>query len=114
MRVRIGLATLLGLFFVVPSALVAQSESPSQPPSAQTQPEAETDDSSAHAPASTAPLIERARYAAFQFSQKLPNFICQEYMARNVQHGQDSRPVDIVQATCKLCTLLASICFSLL
>jgi len=27
-------------------------------------------------------LIERAREAAFEFSQKLPNFICQEVMSR--------------------------------
>jgi hypothetical protein len=43
-------------------------------------------------------LIERARYAAFQFSQKLPNFLCQEYMARYAQRGDDKRPLDIVSA----------------
>lgn len=91
MRVRIGFATLLTFLLVAPIALMAQSESPEQPSTA-------AGDSSAGTPAATAPLIERARNAAFQFSQKLPNFICQEYMARNVQRGQDSRPLDIVQA----------------
>jgi hypothetical protein len=35
---------------------------------------------------------------ALQFSQKLPNFICEEYMARYVQRGQDKRLLDIVSA----------------
>ena len=30
-------------------------------------------------------LIERAREAAFEFSEKLPNFICQEFMSRFAQ-----------------------------
>ena len=50
------------------------------------------------APSPDAPLIERARYAALQFSQKLPNFICEEYMARYGQRGQDKRLLDIVSA----------------
>lgn len=103
MTIRIGFATLLALVLVAPISLVAQSETPAQPPASRTEPETPPDDSAADAPLpaappSTAPLIERARYAAFQFSQKLPNFICQEYMARFVQRGQDSRPLDIVQA----------------
>ncbi len=96
MKVRIVFAALLGILLVVPISLVAQSESPAPPPATQTQ--ADTQPDAAHTPDATAPLIERARYAAFQFSQKLPNFICQEYMARNVQRGQDSRPLDIVSA----------------
>ena len=45
------------------------------------------------------PLIERAREAAFQFSQKLPNFICQEQMARFTQQGRGERvPQDMVSA----------------
>lgn len=96
MTLRIGLATLLAVLLFAPISLVGQSESPEQSSAA-------PDDSSADAPApagppSTAPLIERARYAAFQFSEKLPNFICQEYMARYVQRGHDSRPLDIVSA----------------
>lgn len=50
------------------------------------------------APSPDAPLIERARYAALQFSQKLPNFICQEYMARYAQQGEDKRLLDLVSA----------------
>ena len=98
MRILICFALLLTLLLVAPIAFFAQSESPAPPPAAQTEADTHPDDSSTRAPAATAPLIERARYAAFQFSQKLPNFICQEYMARNVQRGQDSRPLDIVQA----------------
>jgi hypothetical protein len=44
-------------------------------------------------------LIERARAAAFEFSEKLPNFICQEFMARSTQHGRESEmPLDVVSA----------------
>ena len=44
-------------------------------------------------------LIERARAAAFQFSQKLPNFVCQEFMSRYIQRGRgDKRPLDLVSA----------------
>jgi hypothetical protein len=47
----------------------------------------------------SAPLIERAREAAFQFSKKLPNFVCQEYMARFIQQGRGEKvPQDIVSA----------------
>ena len=46
-----------------------------------------------------APLIERAREAAFQFSRKLPNFICQEFMSRFMQEGRAQKvPQDIVSA----------------
>ena len=44
-------------------------------------------------------LIERARQAAFQFSQKLPNFICQEFMSRFAQRGRaEKMPLDLVSA----------------
>ena len=44
-------------------------------------------------------LIERAREAAWQFSQKLPNFICQEFMSRFTQRGrQETKPLDLVSA----------------
>jgi hypothetical protein len=48
---------------------------------------------------SSAPLIDRAREAALEFSQKLPNFICQEFMARFSQQGRGQKvPQDIVSA----------------
>jgi hypothetical protein len=47
----------------------------------------------------SAPLIDRAREAALQFSHKLPNFICQEFMSRFTQQGRGQKvPQDIVSA----------------
>ena len=44
-------------------------------------------------------LIERAREAAFEFSEKLPNFICQEFMSRFAQQGREEEmPLDVVSA----------------
>jgi hypothetical protein len=43
-------------------------------------------------------LIERARQTAFEFSEKLPNFICKEVMARYSQRGREETPLDIVSA----------------
>jgi hypothetical protein len=44
-------------------------------------------------------LIERAREVAFQFSQKLPNFVCQEFMSRFTQRGREDKiPLDLVSA----------------
>ena len=43
-------------------------------------------------------LIEKARAAAFEFSQNLPNFICKEVMARYSQRGRDQMPLDVVSA----------------
>src|SRR5215472_4588631 len=43
-------------------------------------------------------LIERAREAAFEFSERLPNFICQEIMARYRQRGREQTPLDVVSA----------------
>jgi hypothetical protein len=43
-------------------------------------------------------LIERARDAAFEFSENLPNFICQEFMARFSQRGREQTPLDVVSA----------------
>src|SRR5580700_5410572 len=44
-------------------------------------------------------LIERAREAAYQFSQKLPNFVCQEFMSRFTQRGREEKmPLDQVSA----------------
>jgi len=74
---------------------------PSLPPC----PDKAEDDSGSSDSASTpslphsAPLIDRARVAALQFSQKLPNFICQEFMARFTQQGRGEKvPQDIVSA----------------
>ncbi len=44
------------------------------------------------------PLIERAREVAFEFSEKLPNFICEEFMARFSQRGSDRQALDVVSA----------------
>jgi hypothetical protein len=50
-------------------------------------------------PAPPQSLIERAREAAWQFSQKLPNFVCQEFMSRYTQLGrQEKKPLDLVSA----------------
>src|SRR5579864_2681479 len=44
-------------------------------------------------------LIERARQAAFEFSEKLPNFICQEIMSRHAQRGREPEmSLDVVSA----------------
>jgi len=44
-------------------------------------------------------LIERARQAAFEFSEKLPNFICQEIMTRHTQRGREPEmSLDVVSA----------------
>jgi hypothetical protein len=43
-------------------------------------------------------LIERARDAAFEFSEKLPNFICEEFMSRFTQQGREEMPLDVVSA----------------
>jgi len=45
-----------------------------------------------------APLIERAREAAFEFSQNLPNYICEEVMSRYAQRGREEMPQDVVTA----------------
>ena len=44
------------------------------------------------------PLIERAREAAYEFSEKLSNFICDEFMKRFNQRGREETPVDVVSA----------------
>jgi hypothetical protein len=44
-------------------------------------------------------LIERAREAAFEFSGRLPNFICKEFMSRFTQQGRAAEmPLDVVSA----------------
>jgi hypothetical protein len=43
-------------------------------------------------------LIERARAAAFEFSEKLPNYICEEFMSRFAHRGREEMPLDVVSA----------------
>jgi hypothetical protein len=74
-----------------PQPAPAAEPAPASPPSAESVP------APAPLPAS-APLIDRAREAAFQFSQKLPNFRCQEFMSRFKQQGQQKTPLDVVSA----------------
>ena len=113
-----GAVVALALAFAATPAM-AQSQSPSTPPcddglphvtkdnepKLPPCPEPQEDDSASAAPTpipslpSSAPLIERAREAALQFSQKLPNFICQEFMARFTQQGRGQKvPQDMVSA----------------
>src|ERR1017187_2747318 len=88
------LKVLLALFLNVPACLNGQSGSspPSQP--------------AASAPADSVPslspaegLIQKAREAAFEFSGKLPNFMCEELMSRFSRRGrQEEMPLDMVSA----------------
>lgn len=73
---------------------------PNLPPCPDAPPNASPSEDSVPAgvPTPPKPLIERARDAAFQFSEKLPNFVCQEDMARYIQRGQDKRLLDLVSA----------------
>jgi hypothetical protein len=43
-------------------------------------------------------LIERARDAAYEFSEKLPDFICEEFMRRFAQRGREQEGLDVVSA----------------
>ena len=52
----------------------------------------------ARSPSPSESLIERARDAAFEFSEKLPNYICEEFMSRYMQRGRDETPQDVVSA----------------
>jgi hypothetical protein len=57
-----------------------------------------TDSIPTPSPSPAEPLIERAREAAFEFSEKLPDFICDEFMKRFDQRGREETPVDVVSA----------------
>jgi hypothetical protein len=115
------LASALAVFAlaIVITPVFAQSQAPSTPPCSDGLPkvtpdyqptlppcpEKEENDSGSKDSASlssvpsSAPLIDRARVAALQFSQKLPNFICQEFMSRFVQQGRGPKTLqDIVSA----------------
>lgn len=120
-RKFVCLAALFVLFLVAPVSLAAQSGS-SAPPATQSEEQSAPPCSNAppimkrgseaelppcpdpapgdspDSPPPSAPLIERARYVAFQFAQKLPNFVCEEYMARYRQRGSDKVLIDIVSA----------------
>jgi hypothetical protein len=76
--------------------ILKRGSQPALPPCPDPPPDAPP--TSASGPSSSAParsqnpsqtLIERARDAAFEFSQKLPNFICQEIMSRFTQRGRE-------------------------
>ena len=72
---------------------------PALPPCPDPPPAASRPADSVPTPSSTPPqsLIERARDTAFEFSQKLPNFICQEFMSRFTQQGRGQKvPQDLV------------------
>ena len=87
---------LLVLFLSASISLHAQSGS-----SPQSQPAASlpADSVPTRSLSSAEPLIERARVAAFEFSKKLPNFICEELMSRFVQRGhEDETPLDRISA----------------
>ena len=68
---------------------------PDPPPDAS--PPADSVPTRSFAPAES--LIERARDTAFEFSDKLPNFICEEVMSRFTQRGRAGQtPLDVVSA----------------
>jgi hypothetical protein len=117
------LAVALAVFALSFAAVAALAQAPSDPPcddglphvrpenapKLPPCPEPKDDDSgsssTAAAPADapslphSAPLLERARVAALQLSARLPNFVCQEFMARFVQQGRGPKqPQDIVSA----------------
>ena len=80
--------------------LLKRGSQPALPPCPEPPPEASPPADSVRlpVPGPDAPLIERARFAALQFSQRLPNFICTENMARYGQRGEDKRLLDLVSA----------------
>jgi hypothetical protein len=80
--------------------ILKRGTQPALPPCPDPPPDASTGSGSAptRAPNPNEPLIERARDAAFEFSEKLPDFICQEFMSRFVERGRDDMPLDVVSA----------------
>jgi len=77
------------------SSASASASGPTSPPAAS--PAADSVSTRSLSPAEA--LIERARAAAFEFSQKLPNFICEEFMSRFTQQGREKEiPLDVVSA----------------
>jgi hypothetical protein len=78
-----------------------RGKQPDLPPCPDPPPDAAPPANSARtrSPSPTESLIERARDAAFEFSEKLPNFICEEFMSRYTQRGrQEETALDVVSA----------------
>jgi hypothetical protein len=95
------LEVLIALVLSAPISLSAQSGSSpqSQPPqSAASAPSPSADSAPTRALTPSESLIERAREAAFEFSEKLPNFVCEELMSRFNKRGRDEMPVDVVSS----------------
>jgi len=61
-------------------------------------PDPPQDSASTRSLSPTESLIERARDAAYEFSEKLPNFICEEIMRRFAQRGREQEGLDVVSA----------------
>jgi len=81
--------------------ILKRGTQPALPPCPDPPPDAPPRAASAptHSPNPSETLIERARDAAFEFSQKLPNFICQEVMSRFTQRGREPEmSLDVVSA----------------
>jgi hypothetical protein len=81
-----------------PQSQPAQSAVSAPPPPPQSQ-EQTGGSAPTHSLSPAESLIERARQAAFEFSEKLPHFICVEYMSRFSQQGREEEtPIDVVSA----------------
>ena len=76
--------------------VLRRKDSPEQP-RAEAQPRA--DSASTVSSAELDPLIEQARYQAFEYSDKLPNFVCREVMNRMERAGRRAgwRTIDILE-----------------
>jgi len=77
---------------------ISQRGAEAQLPPCPDSPQASPDSAYGRPPNPNASLIDRARDAAFEFADKLPNYICDEVMARFSQRGQDKMPLDVVSA----------------
>ena len=75
-----------------------RGEQPDLPPCPDAQASPDADSTSGRSLNPAASLIERAREAAFEFADKLPNYICEEFMSRFSQRGRDKTPLDVISA----------------
>ena len=75
-----------------------RGEQPDLPPCPDARASPDADSASGRSPYPTVPLIEQAREAAFEFADKLPNYICEEVMSRFSQRGRDKTPLDVISA----------------
>jgi hypothetical protein len=112
-------SALVGLGFVLAAPPAVQAQAQSTPPCSDAPPTLKrgtqatlppcpdpppvvsrpADSVATRSPTPAESLIDRAREAAFQFSQKLPNFVCQEFMSRFSQRGREEKmPLDLVSA----------------